>query len=188
MTSAAISPRSSTIVPGSESEKLSTTDFGRRPLLYTTLACVIAALLGNGVLWWGSANGRIDKTVFWAPVVGIVMMVIALVSFGGFYAASRRARVAIASSFVVTFLVMLVFSLTITALNDSADAQLAKQLVGDFRSIVLTVVGFYFGSETLITMVKTVAARRATDDDMRDSLGRIDRDLPVVEAQRSAAP
>jgi hypothetical protein len=173
------------ITSSSESEDLVTTDFGSRPLFVTTAACVGVAVLGNGLLWWGTANGQIDKTVFWAPVFAIVTTVTALVSFGGFYAASRRARVAIASSFVVTFFVMMVSSLTITALNDSAQAKLAGQLVGDFRSIVLTVVGFYFGSETLITMVKTVAARKSTDDTMRETLGRIDRDLPVVEPQRS---
>lgn len=185
MSSVATSANPPIGVSSSESETLATTDFGSRPLLWTTLACAAIALLGNAILWWGTANGQIDKTIFWAPVFAIVTTLTAVVSFGGFYAASRRARVAIASSFVVTFFVVMVFSLTIAALNDSANADLAKQLVGDFRSIVLTVVGFYFGSETLITMVKTIAARRATNDEMRQTLGRIDRDLPVVQSQRT---
>lgn len=168
-----------TFVGSAECEELAGTDFGRKPVLWTVLIITGAAVVGNGILWIGSITESTDKVVFWAPVFAIVVSVVGLVSFGGFYAASRRARVAITASVVTTFIVMMVFSLTITALNESANAQLAKTLVTDFRTIVITVVGFYFSTETIVTVSKVMATRGA-DAGLRHSLGRMDRDLPHI--------
>jgi peptidoglycan/LPS O-acetylase OafA/YrhL len=175
-TAGAIPP---TYQASAEAEDITGTDFGRKPVLWTTVIITGAAVLGNAVLWVGSVTDSTDKVVFWAPVFAIVVSVVGLVSFGGFYAAARRARVAITASVVTTFIVMMVFSLTISALNDSANAELAKSLIGDFRTIVITVVGFYFGTETVLTVTKILATRGA-DPGLRQTLGRVDRDLPTI--------
>jgi hypothetical protein len=48
-------------------------------------------------------------------VVGTTLGIVALFSFGMFYTAARRARVAITASFVLTFLTALTFVLTVPA-------------------------------------------------------------------------
>jgi hypothetical protein len=96
------------------------------------------------------------------------------VAFGGFYAASKRARIAIASSFLLTFLTMLTFVLTIGEFA-LATRGAGEALVSDFRAVVITVVGSYFGSEAVVSAVKIVNVRRAgaTPAEIR----RADRDL-----------
>ncbi|MDZ5660984.1 hypothetical protein SFC79_04340 [Nocardioides sp. S-58] len=152
-------------------------DGGVGPLFWTLVIVVGTTVLGNAVLWVGLANGWIDKYVFWPPIFAIVVSVVALVTFGGFYIASHRARVAIASSVITTFMVMLVFSLTISGLNSNAEASLAKELIQDFRTIVLTVVGFYFGTESIVTVSKIFATSRS-DPALRPDIAEVDEDLP----------
>ena len=150
---------------------------GVRPVLWTLVITVGTTVLGNAVLWVGQANGWIDTYVFWPPIFAIVVSVVALVTFGGFYVASHRARVAIASSVITTFMVMLVFSLTISGLNTNAEASLAKELIQDFRTIVLTVVGFYFGTESIVTVSKIIATSRS-EPGLRSQIAEVDEDLP----------
>ena len=177
MSSAIATP--TTYLGSAESETIARTDFGRKPGLWTIVTITGTSVAGNLVLWVGSATHSVDRVVFWAPIFAIVVSVVGLVSFGGFYVASHRARVAITASVVTTFIVMLVFSLTITALNESANAKLAEALIADFRTIVIAVVGFYFGTETVVTVTKIVATRQA-DPGLRQTLGRVDRDLPTI--------
>jgi hypothetical protein len=115
-----------------------------------------------------------------------VVTVVALTSFGGFYIASRRARVAIGASFVMTFFVVLTFSLSITALNNAAQNSLAADMIKDFRTVLLTVITFYFGSETVITATKMITAR-TMDPQARADLGKLDRDPPILSSNTAPA-
>lgn len=162
------------------SDDLVPTRTSRRALVTTTAVIASTAVLGNVALWIASAMGQIDRTVFWAPLFAIVMSVVAVVAFGGFYLASARARVAIASAFVLTFLELMIFSLTIDGLGASK-AGLAADLVSDFRSVVITVVAFYFGSEAVITAAKLFTAGRTS------GTGSLDRDLPSTQATEAGA-
>jgi hypothetical protein len=161
------------------------TELGTHPILWTVGICLAATIGGNVVFWVGQATGKIDVLVFWPPIFAIVVTVVALTSFGGFYIASRRARVAIGASFILTFFVVLAFSLTIAALNIAAQNSLAADMVKDFRTVSLTVITFYFGSETLITATKMITAR-TMDPQARAEMGKLDRDLPILSSH--AAP
>jgi hypothetical protein len=162
-----------------------------RYVFLTTFICVCAASAGHVVLWVAYSSGwqkdRFDAgqplLVPWEAVVGISLCIVALVAFGGFYAASRRARVAIASSFLLTFLVMLTYVLTLRGLADATVGQ-GQPLVDDFRTVVLTVVGFYFGSEAVVSAAKVLASSKpgANATDIR----RADRDLAPAPARASA--
>jgi hypothetical protein len=79
------------------------TELGTHPVLWTTGICLLATIGGNAVFWWGLAKHKIDVSVLWPPLFAIVVTAVALTSFGGFYIASRRARVAIGASFIMTF-------------------------------------------------------------------------------------
>ena len=161
------------------------TELGEHPVLWTTVSCLVLTIGGNAVFWWGLAHHKIDVSVFWPPLFAIVVTAVALTSFGGFYIASRRARVAIGTSFIMTFFVVLAFSLTITALNIAAQNSLAADLVKDFRTVLLTVITFYFGSETVITATKMIAAR-TMGPEARADMGKLDRDLPLLSSQAAA--
>jgi hypothetical protein len=72
----------------------------------TTAICAVFAAAGHGMLWLAYSNewnSREDVDMPWQPVAGISIVVVAVVAFGGFYVASRRARVAIAASFLLTW-------------------------------------------------------------------------------------
>lgn len=158
------------------------TELGEHPVLWTTGICLVATIGGNAVFWWGLWKHKIDVSIFWPPLFAIVVTAVALTSFGGFYIASRRARVAIGASFIMTFFVVLAFSLTITALNFAAQNSLAADMVKDFRTVLLTVITFYFGSETVITATKMITAR-TMGPEARADMGKLDRDLPLLSSQ-----
>lgn len=148
-----------------------------RPLLWTTGICFALAAAGHGLLWAAYAldwNSPDNQNVPWQPVAGISLSGVAIVAFGGFYVASRRARIAIAASFLLTFLVTLPFVLTIDALALRTTGA-AKELFDDFRNIVGLIVGFYFASEATVSGLKVFRAG-GSDANLAD-IQRADRDL-----------
>jgi hypothetical protein len=153
--------------------------FGRRPILYTTAICAASAALGHAILWLGAAQHWVG--VLWQPVVGIVLVIVSVTAFGGFYVASQRTRIAIAASFLLTFLVSLTYVVTIQALADAAGRGFAKQLFDDFRSVVLTIIGFYFGTETIISVAKIVRSDPT-------AVQNVDRDLTTPSARPLHSP
>ncbi|WP_330474825.1 hypothetical protein [Terrabacter sp. C0L_2] len=131
-------------------------------ILRTTTWCALAACAGHILIWIGYLirlqNG--PNWIPWEPVVGISLAAIATLSFGGFYAGARRARVAIASSFLLTFLVLLTYELTLVELSaKSGGTEVSGGVVdflSDLRGSVGVIVGFYFGSEAAISVAKAI--------------------------------
>jgi Na+:H+ antiporter, NhaC family len=124
------------------------------------------------------------KALACQPVVGLSLSVVAVAAFGGFYLASRRSRVGFAASFVLTFMVLLSYMLTLegaAAANGSqggelsASADSVRELLTDFRGAVALIVGFYFGTDAAVSVVKIW---RTESKDAQD-VGRLDRDLAV---------
>jgi MFS family permease len=149
--------------------------------------CMFVTLL-YGVAW-RSAVGSLPFA--WQPVVGLTMSVVAMASFGGYYLASRRSRVGFAASFVLTFLVLLSFMLTLDGLaravagsdageGAAAAAKVVQDLLSDFRSSVALIVGFYFGTDAAVSVVKMF---RTSGRDPED-IARLDRDLAVPHPGR----
>jgi hypothetical protein len=149
--------------------------------LVTTAAGGLLVGLLYGVAW-RSAVGRLPFA--WQPVVGFTMSVVAVASFGGYYLASRRSRVGFAASFVLTFFVLLSFMLTLDGLaravagsGAGAEAQAAakvlQDLLSDFRGSVALIVGFYFGTDAAVSVVKLF---RAGSGNLED-IARLDRDM-----------
>jgi hypothetical protein len=120
----------------------------------------------------------------WQPLVAIPLSVVPLLTFAGFYLAARRARVAIMASFLMTFLAMLPFALTIPELSEAATAQFAGDLVRQFTSVVGVVVAFYFGSEAVITGIRLVTIGKNVE--AASQLRLADRDLAVIPRSRAA--
>jgi hypothetical protein len=151
---------------------------GRNVVLLTTALCVLFGVAGHLVLlggWVSRAPGQSGDALPWQPVVGASLTAVALLSFGGFYYASLRARIAIMTSFLLTFLLLLSYVLTVRELQPTVDQTLVEILIGDFRVIVQTVVGFYFSTETVLSLTKIL---RAPKDDPA-AIRRADRDLPA---------
>lgn len=144
-----------------------------KPIWYTLIACTAAATLGHGLIWLSWA---IDWTKYipWQPVAGIALVITSLTSYAGFYVATRRARIAIASSFLVTFLVLLSYTVALQPLADVTQGN-AHEIVSDFRGIVKTVIAFYFGSEALVSTAKVIASRKTARD--ASDIKRSDADL-----------
>lgn len=162
-------------------------EIATKPLLWTTVICVALAFAGHGLIWAAYAlewNEPGNVNVPWEPVAGISLSGIAIASFGGFYISSRRARIAIAASFLLTFFVTLTFVLTINAFAERT-AGSAKELFDDFRNIVGLIVGFYFASEAAVSGLKVLRAG-GTDAKLAD-IQRADRDLapPAAKARTS---
>jgi len=175
-----------------EDEDVQAGGFGRRTIVWTTLVCVLFAGGGHGALWFGAAQ-RYTLPIFWGPVVGISISVVAIVAFGGFFLAPRRARIAIAASFMVTFFVILSYVLTISGLQDTLNGQrdglnpstvnVAKELIGDFRWIVITIIAFYFGTEGAVSIAKVMGVSRTAGADPA-AIRSADGDLPLVPSRR----
>ena len=130
-----------------------------RSIVVTTAIVAGVVVLAHVVLgvnyWLGTNANRLDDwNLAWQPIVGVALSTTAIVSFGGFYIASRRARVAIGSAFILTFLAMLPFALTIPAIAPNAETDFAKSLVDQLGATVATVVAFYFGTEAVVTGIK----------------------------------
>jgi hypothetical protein len=141
-------------------------------------ALSVAALFA--VAWTSNNGHRVD----WQPVVGTALALVALGSFGGYFLASRRARVGLAASFVLTFLLLFSFMLTLQVLDVAANgtavaagSKSASDVLGDFikdfRGDVALIIGFYFGSDAAISVVKIFKSQGENDAE----LGRMDRDL-----------
>ena len=114
------------------------------------------------------------------------MSVVAVASFGGYYLASRRSRVGFAASFLLTFLVLLSFMLTLDGLARAvggsdettgvqAGAKVIQDLLTDFRGSVALIVAFYFGTDAAVSAIKIF--KMGSGDP--HTLGRLDRDLAV---------
>ena len=139
------------------------------PLLLTTIICTTAAVLGHVLL---GLNYRY-WSLPWEPIAGASLSIVAIASFGGFYIASRRARIAIAASFLLTFLVLLTLVITIKQVAEVTGAE--EGLVYDFRIVVQTIVGFYFGTELVVSASKVIAVARTGGSPT--AVRRADRDL-----------
>lgn len=155
------------------------------PIILTTVICALIAAAGHAVLWiadsqgWTvpieTSDGTRGAAIPWQPVTGIVLVVIAIVAFGGFFIASRRARVAISASFLLTFLVSLTYILTVQGLAQATQAGGAKDLFDDFRTVIIVIIGFYFGTEALVSGAKIIGAALTRNDPTL--IQRADRDL-----------
>ncbi|HKE70845.1 MAG TPA: hypothetical protein VKB55_16415 [Nocardioidaceae bacterium] len=157
-----------------EAPDVSPTRDGRTAVFVTTALCAIFAGGGHLTLLI-AAQGNNEVPFPWQPVVGLSLALVATISFGGYFYASLRARVAIAASFVVTFLLILTYALTLTQLGEWDDNSLADSMMSDFRVIVQTIIAFYFGTETLITVTKIVKIPSSAGS---TAITRSDRDLP----------
>jgi hypothetical protein len=80
---------------------------GRRWVIGTSVLCLIVGILGHAAIWYGYGRGLSANPIQWwseKPVIGLSLASIALIAFGGFLEATRRMRVAISASFLLTFL------------------------------------------------------------------------------------
>jgi hypothetical protein len=164
-----------------------------RPILWTTIICVLTAVIAHTLIYLGFAfewTEDPDPDFAWQPVVGVALTVVAIGAFGGFYVASRRARIAIAAAFLLTFLVSLTFVLTIEGLANATQLLGARDLFDDFRNIVAVIIGFYFGTEAAISVAKVIGVsltnRGADTEGARTAaaaIRRADRDLAPPASQ-----
>lgn len=137
---------------------------------------------------WLSNAGR---QVAWEPVVGASMTMVAFAAFGGYFLASRRARVGLAASFVLTFILLFSFMLTLQALNITASGSTTSGAPGassalsdfikDFRGDVALIVAFYFGTDAAVSAVKIWRTPGTVD---AGDIARMDRDLAVPRPSR----
>lgn len=132
-----------------------------------------------------NADSASDWNVPWQAPVAMALSVVSLVTFGGFYIAARRARIAMAASFLLTFLVMLPFALTIPEFGTGDQTALAQTLIDQFGGVVSTVIVFYFGSEAVITGLKLWTT--AQNPSAAAVLARADRDLPRTRSTAGRA-
>ncbi|HYJ67715.1 MAG TPA: hypothetical protein VEX15_08620 [Nocardioidaceae bacterium] len=146
----------------------------------TALLCALAA--GGGHIWlWADAQGPGGISNGSTSIAGASVALVAAISFGGFFLASLRARVAIAASFVLTFLLILSYTLTLAGFGALNSTSLTESMMGDFRVIVQTIIGFYFGTETVITAAKIIKMPKGTN---AKAVMRSDRDLPSSKPKK----
>lgn len=153
---------------------------GRARLKVSAAAGSIVLIIGLFPLAAGvlASSGRV---VPWQPVVAATLAANAVVALGGYYLASRRARIAIAASFLLFFLTLFSFMLSLEALNailsstgeEEVSASAVRALFDDFRGQIVLILGFYFGSDAAVNVVKLL--RTPTDD--VEAFKRADRDL-----------
>jgi hypothetical protein len=151
-------------------------------ILKTTTYCALFAAGGHVLIWIGYLiNAHTNsKWIPWQPVVGIALAGVATLSFGGFYAATLRARVAIASSFLLTFLVLLTYELTLTQLAvHFSDVNDATTLLTDLRKEVGVIIAFYFGSEAAIGVAKSIGVAVGGPDKTK-AIMTSDRDVATI--------
>ncbi len=169
-----------------------THDVDRRVIALTMVGTIVTVVVANALLLWidvdrsGTPQGEPLSgmaLVPWQPVVAVALTVVSLATFGGFYVAARRARIAITASFLMTFLAMLPLALTIPELSTVAEERFVSGLLDQFASVVGTVVVFYFGSEAVITGGKLLATARSTA--AAEDIRRVDRDLATTIPTRT---
>jgi hypothetical protein len=153
-------------------------DIAKVWVLATTAFCLLFGLAGHAAIWWGYYRGRNEAPIAgwtWEPIIGLSLTGVALGAFGGYYIASRRARTAIAASFLLTFLLSFTYALTISGFAD-IETDGAEALFDDFRTICLAIIGAYFGTEVVIATTKVIQvghSEGATVNDVKTA----DRDL-----------
>ena len=162
----------------SEEPDVSPTRDGRIAVFVTTILCALFAGAGHLTLLIADMDD-------WQPIVGASLALVAAISFGGYFYASLRARVAIAASFTLTFLLILTYALTLTQLGEWESDSLADSMMTDFRVIVQTIIAFYFGTETLITVTKII---KIPAEDGAKAITRSDRDLPSGSVDAGKEP
>jgi hypothetical protein len=97
----------------------------------------------------------VDYLLVWSIAVP------SFVAFFGLYKLRREIRDAIAGGFVVGFLCILCLSVVLNIGNTPAGAGSIRQLaIGNFMTLVGTIVVFYFGSEAAIQIGESFAKRR----------------------------
>src|SRR5689334_14245168 len=157
----------------------------KRAVYVTIGTCVGAAIFVQLVfLATDLANGQQGvSTAGWQPLVGIALSVVSLCAFGGFYLASRRFRVAITASFLLTFLIMMSFGLTLPEFAKATDSDFMHQIEHNFFNVVVAVIGFYFGSESVVSIAKAVTVMKAPES--AHEITRCDRDLAETSVAQS---
>jgi len=161
-------------------------------IVVATIVSSLVIIASHAFLYWAFAHNwdRTDTEVpiVWQPVVGGTLGFVALFSFGMYYGAARRARVAITASFLMTFLAALTFVLTVPAFADTALQQDTTGLFNDFRYLVTVIVLAYFGTEGVITTTKVISMARANRDagprETTRAIQRSDVDLPARRRRR----
>lgn len=131
-----------------------------RALTATILFCTIFAALLHFALGLAYVLDVSDD-VPWQPVAAIGVVVIAIASFGGFYLATGTMRIAIGASFILTYVVLLSFAISIDQFGTS-DA--STPFLDSYKDVVKVVVGFYFTSEAAVAATKVVTANRTDGD------------------------
>lgn len=142
-----------------------------RALAGTILFCMVFAALLHVVLWVAYVLDWSDN-VPWQPVASIGVAVIAFASFGGFYVASGVMRLAIGASFILTYVVLMTFAISI---EDFGMSDAARPFVESYEDVLKVVVGFYFAGEAAVSATKVVTANRA--DGTPDAARAADVDL-----------
>ena len=157
----------------------------KRAVYVTIGTCVGAAILVHlAFLVTDILNGKDSYSAApWRPLVGIALSVVSLFAFGGFYLASRRFRVAITASFLLTFLIMMSFGLTLPEFAKATESDFMNQIEHNFFNVVVAVVGFYFGSESLVSIAKAVTVMKAPES--AHEITRSDRDLAETAVAQS---
>jgi hypothetical protein len=157
----------------------------KRAVYVTIGTCVGAAIFVHLVfLATDAVNGeRAFSTAGWQPLVGIALSIVSLVAFGGFYLAARRFRVAITASFLLTFLIMMSFALTLPEFARATESDFMNRIEDNFFKVVVAVVGFYFGSESLVSIAKAVTVMKAPES--AHEITRSDRDLAETSVAQS---
>jgi len=126
---------------------------------------------------WLASSGR---PVSWGPVVAATLSVVAVTAFGGYYLASRRARTAIAATWLLFFLTLFSYALTLDALNatlspgDESTTVAVRDMFDDFRAQVGLIMAFYFGTDAAVATAKILRSRPSPEH-----TSRMDRDLAI---------
>jgi hypothetical protein len=164
------------------------------PAIFWGVATTVAVGFLVAVLFGVARLSAAGTSLAWQPIVGLSLSVVAVAAFGGFYLASRRARIGFAASFVLTFLVLLSYMLTLDGLAAAADGRLSglgedeitaaagaiRDLLTDFRGSVALIVGFYFGTDAAVSVVKILRTHAEGSE-----IARLDRDLAVQSARHA---
>jgi len=149
------------------------------------LALVVASIaLGVALLFLTGLLRNLPKAVLAAIVLVAVKGLIDVREIGRLRRVSRlEFRVAITASFLLTFLVMMSFALTLPEFAKSTQSEFMTQIQHNFFSVVVAVVGFYFGSEAVVSIAKAVSVTKAPES--AAEITRSDRDLAETSTAQS---
>ena len=127
----------------------------------TGLLLSLVVVLGLGVAGLERRQWAMSSAV---AVLSILTFVVFFQSDGERESRTEALRRAITSSTVVTFLVLVGVTL-FAAGGDDGTTELARDLIGDFRWVVITVVGFYFANEAVASYLGAARPGRGDDGD-----------------------